>query len=138
MLLFRFELTCGSSRLWGGVHFVDAVEEGNRIGNEIGKIAANFVRKHINPKNPPVGPVVGPLARQPKSAPMSQRPIDVNLDVTVNGVEVPIPGQNLDQSGDDQPETIKIRRQGNYAWERITRDKTSSSSDYNQHQIVNL
>ena len=73
MLLFRFELTCGSSRLWGGVHFVDAVEEGNRIGNEIGKIAVNFVRKHINPQNPPVGPVVGPLARQPKSAPLRQR-----------------------------------------------------------------
>ena len=135
-------MKCGSSRLWGGVHFADSVEEGNRIGNEIGKIAANFVRKHINPQNPPVGPVVGPLAHQPKSAPMSQSPIDANLDITVNGVEVPIPGQNLDQSGDDQPETIKIRRQGNYAWERITRDKTSSSSlsssDYNQHQIVNL
>ena len=37
-----FELTCGSSRLWGGVHFVDAVEEGNRIGNEIGKLVVDF------------------------------------------------------------------------------------------------
>ena len=92
MLSFRFELTCGSSRLWGGVHFVDAVEEGNRIGNEIGKIAVNFVRKHINPQDPPVGPDVGPLAHLPKSAPMSQSPIYVNLDVTVNGVKVPISG----------------------------------------------
>ena len=45
-------MKCGSSRLSGGVHFADSVEEGNRIGNEIGKIAANFVRKHINPQNP--------------------------------------------------------------------------------------
>ena len=44
-----FELTCGSSRLWGGVHFVDAVEEGNRIGNEIGKLAYEFVRRHVYP-----------------------------------------------------------------------------------------
>ena len=72
--LTRFELTCGSSRLWGGVHFVDAVEEGNRIGNEIGKIATEFVRRHINPKNPPQGPVVGPLARGPKSQPLRAAP----------------------------------------------------------------
>jgi len=70
----EFELTCGSSRLWGGVHFVDAVEEGNRIGNEIGKIATEFVRRHINPKNPPQGPVVGPLARGPKSQPLRAAP----------------------------------------------------------------
>jgi len=69
----EFELTCGSSRLWGGVHFVDAVEEGNRIGNEIGKIAVDFVRGKINPQSPPEGPVVGPLARQ-KSEPLRQAP----------------------------------------------------------------
>ena len=45
----EFESACGFSRLWGGLHFTDAVEEGSRIGHEIGKLAAEFIRKHINP-----------------------------------------------------------------------------------------
>lgn len=44
-----FELTCGRSRLYGGLHFLDAIEEGNRLGNKIGKIVVEFIKSHINP-----------------------------------------------------------------------------------------
>merc|ERR1712038_1778484 len=44
-----FELTCGRSRLYGGLHFVDAIEEGNRLGNTIAKIVVEFIKSHINP-----------------------------------------------------------------------------------------
>lgn len=62
----RFEQMCGAARLWGGVHFSDAVEEGIRIGQEVARFASKFARKHIDPQRvylSPDGPVVGPLAR---------------------------------------------------------------------------
>jgi len=75
----EFELTCGSSRLWGGVHFVDAVEEGNRIGNEIGKIASDFVRRHIDPHAPLDGPVIGPNARGGRRAPAAPQALPLTV-----------------------------------------------------------
>ena len=65
-LFSRFEQMCGSARLWGGVHFSDAVEEGLRIGRDVAKFATKFARLHIDPQGSclsPDGPVVGPLAR---------------------------------------------------------------------------
>ena len=62
----RFEQMCGAARLWGGVHFSDAVEEGLRIGRDVAKFATRFARLHIDPQGDylsPDGPVVGPLAR---------------------------------------------------------------------------
>ena len=57
---------CGAARLWGGVHFSDAVEEGIRIGQEVAKFATKFARDHIDPHGiflTPDEPVVGQLAK---------------------------------------------------------------------------
>jgi len=42
-----FENDCGDSRVWGGVHFPDAVPAGQAIGREIGELAYDFVMSHI-------------------------------------------------------------------------------------------
>merc|ERR1711981_1106182 len=65
-----FELTCGRSRLYGGLHFVDAIEEGNRLGNTIAKIVVEFIKSHINP-DPAAASV--PLSAQIQSTQGSQR-----------------------------------------------------------------
>ena len=44
---------CGNSRIWGGVHFPDAVEVGKSVGGQIGKCAYRFVRAHIDGKLTP-------------------------------------------------------------------------------------
>lgn len=43
-----FAEDCGLSRLWGGVHFLDAIEASRPIGNAVGKIAYDFVKAHID------------------------------------------------------------------------------------------
>jgi hypothetical protein len=43
-----FERDCGYSRLWGGVHFMDAITAGWDIGRTIGEIAHDFVQNHID------------------------------------------------------------------------------------------
>lgn len=43
-----FEQDCGQSRVWGGVHFPDAVPAGQAIGHEVGMLAYEFVMKHID------------------------------------------------------------------------------------------
>lgn len=43
-----FEEDCGLSRLWGGVHFRDAIEAGATIGKPIGDLAYEFVKSHID------------------------------------------------------------------------------------------
>lgn len=43
-----FTERCGYSRLWGGVHFEDAIVDGFPLGEEIGTIAYEFVRAHID------------------------------------------------------------------------------------------
>ncbi len=42
-----FETDCGLSRLWGGVHFMDAITAGWDLGREIGGLAHDFVQAHI-------------------------------------------------------------------------------------------
>lgn len=44
----EFEETCGLSRHWGGVHFMDAVLASRPLGHEIGQIASEFVLAHID------------------------------------------------------------------------------------------
>jgi hypothetical protein len=43
-----FMTDCGYSRLWGGVHFEDAILAGFDLGTEIGTIAHEFVQAHID------------------------------------------------------------------------------------------
>jgi len=43
-----FETDCGDARVWGGVHFPDAVPAGQAIGREIGARVVAFVYQHIN------------------------------------------------------------------------------------------
>jgi hypothetical protein len=43
-----FEVDCGYSRMWGGVHFEDAVLAGFDLGNEIGSHTYDFVKAHID------------------------------------------------------------------------------------------
>jgi hypothetical protein len=43
-----FEVDCGYSRMWGGVHFEDAVLAGFDLGNDIGANAYHFVKAHID------------------------------------------------------------------------------------------
>jgi hypothetical protein len=43
-----FATRCGYSRLWGGVHFEDAILVGFPLGTEIGTRAHGFVRAHID------------------------------------------------------------------------------------------
>jgi hypothetical protein len=42
-----FERECGLSRLWGGVHFLSAIEAGHDLGRQIGNLAFEFVQAHI-------------------------------------------------------------------------------------------
>jgi hypothetical protein len=51
----EFETECALSRLWGGVHFRAAIEEGPPIGRAIGELAYVFVKRHID-GNPPALP----------------------------------------------------------------------------------
>lgn len=44
----QFEEECGYSRMWGGVHFEDAVLAGFDVGGEIGNLAYDFVKAHID------------------------------------------------------------------------------------------
>lgn len=48
-----FEITCGLSRLWGGVHFPDSLPAGRDIGHQVAKQAYKFVQKHVNGKRTP-------------------------------------------------------------------------------------
>lgn len=43
-----FVRECGLSRVWGGVHFMAAVTEGERLGTPIGRTAYEFLMRHIN------------------------------------------------------------------------------------------
>lgn len=44
----EFAEDCGLSRLWGGVHFLDAIEASRPIGDAIGTRAYDFVKAHID------------------------------------------------------------------------------------------
>lgn len=39
---------CGNSRIWGGVHFPDAVVAGKHIGEQVGKCAYKFIQAHLS------------------------------------------------------------------------------------------
>lgn len=43
----EFAETCGTSRVWGGVHFNDAVVAGASIGSSVAQRAVEFVRDHL-------------------------------------------------------------------------------------------
>jgi hypothetical protein len=43
-----FSETCGNSRIWGGIHFEDAVLNSRPLGEEIGTIAYEWAQGHIN------------------------------------------------------------------------------------------
>lgn len=45
-----FVKDCGNSRIWGGVHFPDAVEAGKNIGNKVGNCAYRFIQAHVEGK----------------------------------------------------------------------------------------
>ena len=44
----NFELECGESRVWAGVHFPDAVPAGRDVGHEIAGLAYDFLQAHID------------------------------------------------------------------------------------------
>lgn len=44
----EFEQQCGLSRLWGGVHFMPAIESGWDLGRKVGALAHTFVQSHID------------------------------------------------------------------------------------------
>jgi hypothetical protein len=52
----QFETECGLSRLWGGVHFRDAIVEGHPLGRAIGDQAYSFVKRHIEGNAPALNP----------------------------------------------------------------------------------
>lgn len=52
----EFEEDCGLSRLWGGVHFMPAIEEGFILGRAVGKNAHRFLARHIEGKVSPRPP----------------------------------------------------------------------------------
>lgn len=43
----EWENECGVSRFWGGVHFEDAVTNGQALGHRIGALAYDFLASHI-------------------------------------------------------------------------------------------
>jgi hypothetical protein len=43
----EFEQTCGLSRHWAGVHFLDSLTAGWSLGKEVGAVAHAFVMAHI-------------------------------------------------------------------------------------------
>jgi hypothetical protein len=50
----QFENECGLSRLWGGVHFRDAIVQGHPLGRAIGEQAYLFLKRHIDGNAPPL------------------------------------------------------------------------------------
>jgi hypothetical protein len=44
----EFETECGLARMWGGVHFMAAIEEGKPLGKAIGEQAYFFLKMHID------------------------------------------------------------------------------------------
>ena len=44
----QFEEECGMSRLWGGVHFMDAYTVGADIGHDVGNLAFEFWKAHVD------------------------------------------------------------------------------------------
>jgi len=49
-----FVRDCGLSRLWGGVHFMPAINASWTIGDQIGNRAYEYVERHINGTADPV------------------------------------------------------------------------------------
>ena len=47
----EWENQCASSRLWGGMHFKDAVEDGLKLGRQFAAAAVDFVNSKINPNS---------------------------------------------------------------------------------------
>jgi hypothetical protein len=50
----QWETECGQSRLWGGVHFPDAITAGHTLGNRVGDKAYQFVAAHIRGEDSPM------------------------------------------------------------------------------------
>jgi hypothetical protein len=44
----EFEQDCAMARVWGGVHFMSAVEEGADLCRPMGDRAYEFVKNHID------------------------------------------------------------------------------------------
>ena len=53
-----WENQCAHSRLWGGMHFKDAVEDGLKLGRQFAADAINFVNNKINPMKEKISPMV--------------------------------------------------------------------------------
>ena len=53
-----WENQCAHSRLWGGMHFKDAVEDGLKLGRQFAADAINFVNNKINPMSENIFPMV--------------------------------------------------------------------------------
>jgi hypothetical protein len=51
-----FEHDCGMSRVWGGVHFMSAVEAGWELCRPMGDLAYEFLKKHLDGTAPPPTP----------------------------------------------------------------------------------
>lgn len=47
------ENQCRESRLWGGVHFREAVVAGSKLGREVAEVAYGFMKSHIDGTAPP-------------------------------------------------------------------------------------
>jgi hypothetical protein len=47
------ENQCRESRLWGGVHFREAVVAASKLGHEVAEVAYRFVKRHIDGTAPP-------------------------------------------------------------------------------------
>lgn len=61
----EFAETCGESRVWGGVHFADAVTAGAAIGSAVAERAVDLVRGHLGGRaRRPVSTAVSDDARQ--------------------------------------------------------------------------
>ena len=46
-----WENQCALSRLWGGMHYKDAVDDGLKLGHKFAADAIDFVNKKIDPKS---------------------------------------------------------------------------------------
>ena len=51
-----FAYECGLSRLWGGLHFMSAIEASREFAPKIGKKAYKFVTRHIEGNVAPLPP----------------------------------------------------------------------------------